>query len=87
MVGKRSGALVQHLVYKLVADLVREDVKALLPSGSAHLPPTEALVQFIAGGLFGLLLSWLEGKTRGSLEEMNDLFRRLAIPTLKAALS
>ena len=85
MVGKRSGALVQHLVYKLVVDLVREDVKATLPRGSAHSPPTEALVQFIAGGLFGLLLSWLEGKTRGSVEEMNELFRQFAIPTLKDA--
>lgn len=85
MVGKRSGALVQHLIYKLLVDLVRDDVKALLPRGSANLPPTEALAQFIAGGLFGLLLSWLEGKTRASVEEMNGLFRRFAIPTLKGA--
>src|SRR5262249_5154670 len=86
MVGKRSGAVVQPLIYKLLVDLVRDDVKALLPRGSANLPTTEALAQFIAGRLFGLLQSWLEGKTRASVEEMDELFRRLAIPTLKAAL-
>src|SRR5215472_17564707 len=57
MVGKRSGAVVQPLIYKLLVDLVRDDVKALLPRGSANLPTTEALAQFIAGGLFGLLQS------------------------------
>jgi hypothetical protein len=48
--------------------------------------PTEALVQFIGGGLFGLLMWWLEGKIRLSVEDVNATFRRLAIPAVKAAM-
>lgn len=85
MVGKRSRAAIQQLLHKMVVDLVREDVKAVVPRGDAAIP-TEALVQFIAGGLFGLLMCWLDGKMRLSVEELDSLCRRLAIPALKAAL-
>lgn len=84
MVGKRSGAAIQQLLHKMVVDLVREDVKAMATSDRAI--PTEALVQFIAGGLFGLLMCWLDGKMRLSVEEVDALCRRLAIPAVKAAL-
>lgn len=84
MVGKRSGAAIQQLLHKMVVDLVREDVKAMAPGDRAI--PTEALVQFIAGGLFGLLMCWLDGKMRLSVEEVDALCRRLAIPAVKAAL-
>jgi len=39
-----------------------------------------------AGSLFGLLMGWLAGKLRLSVEKVNTLFRRLAIPAVKAAL-
>ena len=85
MVGKRSGAAIQQLLHKMVVDLVREDVKALVPRGDAAIL-TEALVHFVAGGLFGLLMCWLDGKLRLSVEEVDALCRRLAIPAVKAAL-
>jgi hypothetical protein len=47
----------------------------------------EAVVQFVAGGLFGLAKLWSGRKLRLSVEEVNVLFRRLATPALKAALS
>jgi AcrR family transcriptional regulator len=85
MVGKRSGALVERMLHKLVVDLVREDVREALPrTDNAGVPP-EALVQFIAGALFGVLTWWLDGKTRLSVTEVDALFRRLAVPALKAA--
>jgi AcrR family transcriptional regulator len=39
MVGKRSGAMVQQLVHKLLVDLVRDDVKAMLPGGQRQTHP------------------------------------------------
>jgi hypothetical protein len=66
--------------------LVREDVKTIVPPGDAHSIPTEAFVQFIAGGLFGMLMWRLGGKMRLPGEELNALFRRLAIPAVRAAL-
>jgi AcrR family transcriptional regulator len=84
MAGKRSGAVVQSLILKLMTDLVRDDVKALAPAG-ANSVRMEALVQFISGGLFGMLMWGLGGKIEMSVEEMNAAFRRLAIPAVKAA--
>jgi len=86
MVGKRSGAVVQRLLHKMLVDLVRDDLKAMASGSDAGSTPTEAVVQFVAGGLFGLLIWWADGKMRLSLEEVNTLFRRLAIPATKAAL-
>lgn len=84
MVGKQSGAAVERLLHKMLADLVREEAMALAPRGVASPVPTEAFVQFIAGGLFGLMKWWMDGKMRLSVEEVNSLFRRLAIPAVKA---
>jgi AcrR family transcriptional regulator len=85
MVGKRSGAAVERLLHKLVVDLVREDVKVTMALKGAGAVPAEALVQFVAGALFGVLMWWVEGKMRVSVAEVDTLFRRLAIPALKAA--
>jgi AcrR family transcriptional regulator len=85
MVGKRSGAAVQRLLHKLVVDLVREDVKATAAQTERNVVPADALVQFIAGALFGLLMWWLNERTRLSVTEIDALFRRMAIPALRAA--
>jgi len=83
MVGKRSGAVVERMLHKLVVDLVREDVKETIAQRENSAVPAEALVQFIAGALLGLLMWWLGGKNRLSVAEVNALFRKLAIPVLK----
>jgi AcrR family transcriptional regulator len=85
MVGKRSGASLQRLLHKLLVDLVREDVKETVARTANSAVPAEAVVQFIAGALFGLLMWWLDGKLRLSVAEIDALFRTLAIPALKAA--
>jgi len=69
----------------MLLDLVRQDTKAAARDEAGSLP-SETTVQFVAGGLFGLLIWWLKGKMRLSVEEVNTLFRRLAIPAVKAAL-
>jgi hypothetical protein len=85
MAGKRSGAAVQSVLHKLVIDLVWDDLKATAARSDAQSTATSAIVEFIAGGLFGLLLWWLSGKAKLSGEELNELFRRFAIPAAKAA--
>ena len=86
MAGKRSGAAVQNVLRKLVLDLVRADMAALLAQSTARPAVTEPAVEFIAGGLFGMLLWWLGGKAKVSVEEVNASFRRFAIPAAQAAL-
>ena len=86
MVGKRSGAVIQQLLHKMLVDLARDEVKAMTARSDTGSMPTEAVVQFVAGGLFGLLMWWGNGKMRMPVEEVNALFRRLAIPAVKVAL-
>ncbi len=84
MVGKRSGAVVQQLLHKMLVDLVRDEVRQLEPPGANGMP-VEAIAQFIGGGLFGLLIWWGNGKMRMPVEQVDAAFRRLAIPSLKSA--
>lgn len=84
MAGKDGGAVVQRLWHKILLDLVRQDVKTILPRDDTSIP-ADALVQFLVGALFGLLMWWLDGKMRLSVEEVNELFRRLAVPAVKIA--
>src|SRR5262245_54667309 len=84
MVGKRSGAVVQQLLQKMLVDLVRDEVKAIWSVVENEMP-VEAVSQFIGGGLFGLLLWWGNGKMRMAIDDVDSMFRRLAIPSLRAA--
>jgi AcrR family transcriptional regulator len=84
MVGKRSGAVVQQLLQKMLVDLVREEVKRTWAEKENE-TPIEAVSQFIGGGLFGLLMWWGNGKMRMAVDDVDSMFRRLAIPSLKAA--
>ena len=87
MMGKPSGALVEQLLHKIMIDLVRDEVCATLPGAapvSSQNSIVEPVVQFLAGGLFGLLRPWAQGKLRLSVDEVNTLFRKVALPALKS---
>lgn len=85
MVGDRSAALLQQAFRRMLLDLVREEVKAVVPRAPASQTRVEAAVQFVAGGLFGVLMWWIEGRAR-DVDEMDGLFRRLAVPAVRAVL-
>ena len=77
----------ERLLHKLFVELVPEDVKRMdvrVDSSTVH---AEALVRFIAGACVGVLMWWLDGRLRLSIDEVNAYFRRLALPALKAARS
>jgi hypothetical protein len=69
-----------------VLDLIRDEVKTTAPRRDTSSIPVEALARFMAGALLGLLMWWLNAKTRLSIEDINRTFRRLAIPALKASI-
>jgi len=47
MVGKRSGAIVQQLLHKMLVDLVRDEVSVLTPRRGTEALDTETIAQFI----------------------------------------
>jgi AcrR family transcriptional regulator len=80
MVGKRSGAIIQQAFHKMLMDLARFDLKAMTSPGETGPVPLEARVQMIAGGLLGLVLWWVDRPTRLTVDDVDGLFRRLAVP-------
>jgi AcrR family transcriptional regulator len=85
MVGKRSGAIVERLLHKLLIELLREDVTAAVGGTRSREVQAEALVQFLAGSLFGLLMWWLDGRGKLSEAELDGLFRAMALPAFTTA--
>lgn len=82
MVGKHSGAVVQGYVRRMLVDLVREDVRAMARRGAARELPVEAGAQFLGGGLFGLLMWWVGGTGRPSVDQVTAIFRGMAVAAL-----
>lgn len=85
MVGKRSGAVVERVLHKLLIELLREDVTGAVGRPRGHDVQAEALVQFLAGALFGLLMWWLDGRGKLTEAEIDAVFRRMALPAFTAA--
>ena len=84
MVGESSGTATQRALHRLAVNLVRDDLHAVQERIHEPVRSNEAVVEFIAGGLFGLVMWWLNSKKMLSIEEVDSLFRSLAIPAAKA---
>jgi AcrR family transcriptional regulator len=86
VVGKASAQILQRHFQRMQVELVREEVNAMAPASALNTALLEGVVQSIASALFGLLAWWIDGKRRMTVDEVNDLFRRMALPAVKAAL-
>lgn len=85
VVRERGGSVVKQQLHWLLVESMREDVRAALPGPRSD--ASEALVQFLAGAFFGLLIWWLEEPAHLPVHEVDRLFRALAVPALQAARS
>ncbi len=86
MVGKRSGTMFQQHLHRMLADVVREDVGLVASRKKRDSMQVEAAVQFVAGGLLGLLVTWQDEMMRLTADDLDALFRRMAVPAVEAAL-
>jgi hypothetical protein len=87
MVGKRSGTVFEQHLHQMLVDLVREDVDSTASRKKRDSMQVEVVAQFVAGGLLGLLVSWQGELTRLSVDDLDALFRRMAIPAVESVLS
>jgi len=87
MAGKRSGAIVQRHFQRMLHGLIRAEMQLSSAPGAGRPPSSEAeaAVGFVAGGLYGLLAWWIDDRLRLSIDEVEQLFRRLAVPASRAA--
>jgi AcrR family transcriptional regulator len=81
----KTGVGIQRVWHKILLDLVRDDMKAVISKKDDSSIPIDALVHFITGALFDLTMWWFEGATTLSAKELNAAFRQLAIPVVRAA--
>lgn len=84
MIGKRSGAIVQRVFQRILVELVRDDLRATMPRAVPRGPAADPIVHYIAGAFWGLLSWWVDAKVRMSVDEIDALFRRLAVQGLLA---
>lgn len=87
MVGRESGVAIQNKMRRLVTQLTRDDLAALVPSGGKAPASTfEGVVHFVVGAFLGLLTWWLDSPQPLAPGEVDALFRRLAVPGIAAGL-
>lgn len=86
MVGKRSGTLFQQHLHVMLAELIRDDVETMVSKKKRDVTDVKAAVQFVTGGLIGVLVSWLNEMPQVSAADLDARFRRMAIPAVEAML-
>jgi AcrR family transcriptional regulator len=86
MVGRRGAEAFSRHLHHVLADLLRSHLRTRAPQGQTQVP-LEAVVEFATSTLIGLGARWwLEQDTRMSPREMDQLYRRLTEPGIRAAL-
>lgn len=85
LIGNSTGPVVTRKIKRLLADVVRQDLRAARPAGRADEIPRDAVVQFTVDALFSILLWWFEHNPKLSPAEADAIFRRLTLPALAGA--
>jgi len=85
MVGRQGAQILQRHFQRLQLELVREELKNVARRPASGAPP-EAVAQALASALYGLLVWWMDSKPRMTVDEVYELFRKMAAATTKAVL-
>jgi AcrR family transcriptional regulator len=86
IVGRESGVIVERKMRRMLADLVREDLKSRKSAGQ-NTVSKDLAVQYVVGALWSVLTWWMDYRVPLPPEEMNSIFRQLTFPGLDATLS
>lgn len=86
MMGERSGTMFQQHLHRMLGTLVRDDLRSIRGRRSRDAVQVEAVTQFVVGGLIGLATSWVNETRQLSADEIDTLFRQMAIPAAEAML-
>jgi AcrR family transcriptional regulator len=82
LVGKRSGLVVQRHFRELVVELTESEL-----TGTQTVPHLAALVRYVAGAFFELVLWWLDSPRPIAAREVDTLFQQLTSRVVAAARS
>jgi AcrR family transcriptional regulator len=79
-----GGPIVTRKIKRLLADLVRRDLRSARPESSTEVIPRDAVIQFAVDALFSILFWWFERSPKLPPAEVDAIFRRLTLPALAA---
>jgi AcrR family transcriptional regulator len=82
IVGRQSGTVVIGELRSMLADLVRNDLKALPSSERSTDLPRNVVIQFVVGSLMSVITWWLDERSKLSPGEANAIFERLTLPAI-----
>lgn len=86
MIGRQSGTVFQQHLQRMLVTLVRDDLASIRSRRSRDPIQVEAVAQFVVGGLLGLLVAWVDATRPLSVDDVDTLFRRMAIPAVEAVM-
>jgi len=81
-VGKRTAHVIRRAFLDVVIHFLEVEV-ADVPPG----PPRDAAVRYLAGAFWELYRWWCEDARRMTVQEVDEMFRRLTVPVLRALKS
>ena len=86
LLGRRGGAVVQARFQYLLAELVRGELTTRTRRDKPPTPALELIVTGVVGAYVALLARWLDEDDPQTPRQMDEAFRRLVIPGVRAAL-
>jgi hypothetical protein len=78
MVGKQGSELIDRAIRKLLSEMVEEHLRTRVAVSKRDERRLELAVQFVVGGLVGLVTWWLDTEAPFTADEIHASFQRLA---------
>ena len=82
----RSGELLTREFQAQVSKLTEQNIRSLLGNGALPSIPLSMLARFITNTFIMVVLWWFEDDFHNSPEQINEMFQKLVMPGLQAAL-
>jgi AcrR family transcriptional regulator len=82
LVGNRGGAVALGTIRQILSDLVRDELHASAGKKPNSAIPRELVVHHVIGAYMAVLTWWLDGGAKLPPQQMDTMFRRLAIEGL-----
>lgn len=86
IVGKQSGEMVLKYFHQYLFKLLNEPLSAFMKNKKGATAPADVTVHWLVSSLLALMTWWLDNKMPYPAEKMEELFRRLTMPGIEAAL-
>ncbi len=84
--GKQSGEMILKYLHRYLYDMLIVPHKSLMKNKKQPPVPIELTTHWIVSSLLSLMIWWLENNMPCTPEEIDEIFRRLTMPGIEAAL-